>query len=345
MLNKEKVVNISVYGIFHAFVDFCCAAIVLSYIGKINVEELLKTVILYNCLAFGLQPIIGFFADKTGNARNYAIAGCGILSLSFLFLKNPFAAVLFAGIGNAFYHIGGGVVALKMSGGKSFMSGAFVAPGAIGLFLGAFICKVSSFPLFWLSGLMIAGMIIISMLDEPDEKKMPFEFCGNKMIMIVASGLILVSIAIRSFIGLSYEFSQKSYFLLMFLFILSVALGKLLGGLFADKFGMVRTCVIALLSSLPLLYFEINPFCEILGIMLFNFTMPVTLTALTDMMPRKKGFAFGLTTLFLLFGAIPPVLYNIKVSHNWVFVVVVLVSVIITGVGLKIFEVNKKDLT
>lgn len=344
MYSKEKIINISVYGIFHAFVDFCCAAIVFSYIGRLDVAELLEVIILYNCLAFGLQPLIGFAADKTGNARNYAIAGCGILALSFLFLKSPFLAVSVAGIGNAFYHIGGGVAALKMSEGKSLLSGIFVAPGAIGLFLGTLLYKFPSFQLYWLIGLMLGAMIVISMLDETPESKMPFEFRGNKIILIIASVLILISIAIRSFIGLSYNFSQKSHLILMFLFVISVALGKAFGGWFSDKFGMFKTGVFALTASLPLLYFAYNPFWEILGIMLFNFTMPVTLTALADMIPHKKGVAFGLTTLFLLIGALPPVLYNITVSRNFIFAVIVCVSVIITGTGLKIFELNKKDL-
>ena len=70
--------------------------------------------------------------------------------------------------------------------------------------------------------------------------------------------------------------------------------------------------------------------------------MPVTLTALADMMPNKKGFAFGLTTLFLLIGAIPPILYRITISHNLIFIMTVSVSIIVTAIGLKIFENNKK---
>jgi len=338
MLNGDKAVNISVYGFFHACVDFCCAAIVYSYIGKIDIEELFRMVIIYNALAFGLQPLVGFVSDKTGMARNYAIAGCGIIAFSFLFLKVPIIAVSLAAVGNAFFHVGGGSVILKISDGKSFLSGLFVAPGAIGLFLGAFLWKIPYFQLFWLSGLMVSGMIIISVLDEPAEIKTPFKFDGNKLLLWLTAFLILFSVAIRSFIGLTYDFSQKGHFMLMFLFVFGVAFGKAFGGWFADKFGMFNTSVAALLISLPLLFHAYNPFTEIFGILLFNFTMPVTLTALADMMPERKGFAFGLTTLFLLIGALPPLLYNIKITHTAVFVVIVSISIIATGIGLKIFE-------
>ena len=339
---RENTVNIAIYGIFHLFVDLCCAAIVYSYVGKIDLEQLITLVLLYNGVAFGLQPVIGLFADKTGRARNYAITGCAILAFSFCFLKIPTAAVFIAALGNAFYHIGGGSVALKLSGGKSLLSGLFVAPGAIGLFLGAFLWKLPSFEIFWLIGLMVGGVLIISMLDEPEEVKQTFKFDGSKLLLVLTALLILISVGIRSFVGLSYGFSRNNVFELMFLFIFAVAAGKAFGGWLADKFGMFNTSVTALLVSLPLLYYAHSPVFEIIGMFLFNFTMPVTLTALADMMPDKKGFAFGLTTLFLLIGALPPILYRITISHNLIFTVIVSVSIIVTAVGLKIFEMNKK---
>ena len=342
MNGREKAINITIYGIFHLFVDLCCAAVVYSYIGKIDIEQLISLILLYNITAFGLQPVIGLFADKTGMVRNYAIIGCGILAFSFCFLKIPSAAVIIAALGNAFYHIGGGSAALKLSGGKSLLSGLFVAPGAIGLFLGAFMWKIPSFEILWLSGLMVGGMLIISMLDEPSEVKQTFKFDGSRLLLVLTALLILISVGIRSFIGLSYGFSQKNVFLYMFLFVFGVAAGKAFGGLIADKFGMFNSSVIALLLSLPLLYYAHSPVFEIIGMFLFNFTMPVTLTALADMMPDKKGFAFGLTTLFLLIGAIPPILFRITISHNLIFIITVSVSVIVTAIGLKIFENNKK---
>ncbi|MBQ8563373.1 MAG: hypothetical protein IJ443_05755, partial [Firmicutes bacterium] len=45
-----------------------------------------------------------------------------------------------------------------------------------------------------------------------------------------------------------------------------------------------------------------SPLLSLAGILLFNMTMPVTLCALADLMPKNPGFAFGLTTLALLLG-------------------------------------------
>jgi len=341
MLNRENTVNILIYGIFHAFVDFCCAAIVYSFVGKIDITQLFSLVILYNVIAFGFQTIVGLFCDKTDNSRNYAIIGCGLLASAFFFLKLPYVAVLLAGFGNAFYHIGGGVATLKLSKEKAFLSGLFVAPGAVGLLLGSLLWKIPSFQLIWLSGLMVAGMIVISMLDESENIPAENKFKGNLFILTITAFLILFSIAIRSFIGLSYDFAQKSN-LMLFLFVFSLALGKALGGFFSDKFGMFNTSVSALAISLILLYFGTNPYFAILGIMFFNFTMPITLTALANMMPCRKGLAFGLTTLFLFIGALPAIVYKIKISQDILLAVIIGVSILVTATGLKMYEKNYK---
>ena len=56
-----------------------------------------------------------------------------------------------------------------------------------------------------------------------------------------------------------------------------------------------------LLSSLCFLLGN-HPVFGILALFLFNMTMPVTLCAMADLMPKHPGFAFGLTTLALLVG-------------------------------------------
>jgi hypothetical protein len=49
-----------------------------------------------------------------------------------------------------------------------------------------------------------------------------------------------------------------------------------------------------------------SPAAGIIGLLVFNLTMPVTLAAVAAMLPRgREGFAFGLTCLALFVGAAP----------------------------------------
>jgi FSR family fosmidomycin resistance protein-like MFS transporter len=88
-----------------------------------------------------------------------------------------------------------------------------------------------------------------------------------------------------------------------------VVLGKALGGVLADRHGFAPVAVGALLASLPLLVLApSSPAAGILGMLVFNMTMPVTLAVMANVLPERPGFAFGLTCTALVAGGLPPLL-------------------------------------
>jgi FSR family fosmidomycin resistance protein-like MFS transporter len=85
--------------------------------------------------------------------------------------------------------------------------------------------------------------------------------------------------------------------------------GKAAGGVLADRFGRAAVGVGAVVLSAPLLVVAPGVAAVgIAGMFLFNMTMPVTLVAIADVMPERPGFAFGLTCLALIAGALPVML-------------------------------------
>jgi len=81
--------------------------------------------------------------------------------------------------------------------------------------------------------------------------------------------------------------------------------GKAAGGIVGDRFGWLSTSVGALLLSLPLIAFLGHlPVALIAGFLLFQMTMPVTLTAVERLMPGRPGTAFGLACLALIAGSL-----------------------------------------
>ncbi len=89
----------------------------------------------------------------------------------------------------------------------------------------------------------------------------------------------------------------------------ALVLGKAAGGVLADRYGRIFVGVGALVASLPLLFFATrSPAAGVAGMLLFNMTMPVTLVAVADTLDERPGFAFGLTCLALMTGALPPLL-------------------------------------
>ena len=118
--------------------------------------------------------------------------------------------------------------------------------------------------------------------------------------------LLLGSIAIRSLVGMSASRGvPKSEWLLPGIAIAAFA-GKSIGGILADRFGWIVVTVGALILSAPWIAMGRQSMPSLLlGLLLFQMTMPVTLVAVARVMPRYPATAFGLTCLALLLGALP----------------------------------------
>ncbi|MEM4663078.1 MAG: hypothetical protein QXM75_03580 [Candidatus Diapherotrites archaeon] len=125
--------------------DAACAGIIFSGLSSYNenIANFVYLVLLYNVLAFGLQLAFGWVADKTKKPKEIAFLGV-ILTATPIFVTSPClaAAISLAGIGNAMFHIGGGVISLNLNPKKASAPGLFVAPGAIGLLFGILAGKL-----------------------------------------------------------------------------------------------------------------------------------------------------------------------------------------------------------
>ena len=68
---------LGVYGLSHAAVDAACAAILLAAVttGRIPAAQALIAFLLYNVLAFALQPGFGLLVDRWRAERTVAAVG------------------------------------------------------------------------------------------------------------------------------------------------------------------------------------------------------------------------------------------------------------------------------
>lgn len=332
--------NITIYGFTHALVDASCAAVVFAMPNASELDPVMFTVlvVLYNVLAFALQPILGFLSDRLKSPSKAAAAGCILTALAAVMIKHPVLAVSLAGVGNALFHIGGGAVCLNLKPGSAGPAGFYVAPGALGLFIGTMIGKGGYFnPWIFVIMLALASTFITTTQYHREESSTEGYVKHERFEIILI--LLLGSIAIRALVGLALELPWKTNVYLLTGFTLSVVLGKAVGGVLADRFGWIRTAVIGLIASAPLLSFGAgNPYLAIAGIFMFNLTMPVTLIAVSNMFPGYTGFAFGLTALGLISGSMPaftgirPVL-----GGKYIIFSIIIASTLMLYTGLKLY--------
>lgn len=336
--------NLIIYSFGHAVIDLISAIVVfsISRLNLISFNEFFNLVILYGLLAFGLQVVFGVMCDKFKSPKLFAELGIIFALLSIFFItKAPIASIVLVGIGNAIFHIGGGTISLNITPKKATAPGIYVAPGALGLFAGILIGKQGLLPMIYPIILLLLTFVLILITKKPkiDYQKRKIKKTNIFWMIVI---FILLSIIIRSFIGFMIIFPWKSKLILGIIFVMGVFLGKAFGGILGDKFGWMRVGVISLLISAFLLAFGANnPILGIVGIFLFNMTMPITLAAISNMFLGKPGFAFGLTVLALIIGALP-FYAEFKITNNLFYFATIIISAVAICIGLHFYDKFKQ---
>lgn len=406
-----------IYSVTHFTVDFSCVLLMTALMIPVleSREQWLICVTLYNFCAFALQLPAGAFADRLRRNPELSAFGCTLVMGAWLLmggwiaagaglaarLPGSFgiytAAAVTAGLGNAFFHVGGGVEILGRSGRRAALPGIYVSTGALGVFLAGQVFRSGPSKTLLMSGAALLLLAVSAALllwirrscrkyagadgvscstgaggegcntgasgaerrsgSPPAACDVPAEpaFCGNRDISKawypggkcgVDAGFYLIclclflTVCLRSCLGTVIHYSWNSDFLTGLLFVLGVAGGKALGGIFGDRLGWCRVGTFSLLLSAGALAAGFShPFFGILGIICFNMTMPLTLTALGELMPGHRGLAFGMTTFALFLGIVPSLLGNPgNLGRPVPLVLLVLLSALLLFVGLRMFE-------
>jgi len=299
---------VSTYSIIHFVVDFACAFLMFRSIA--GIPSSYACVLLYNFCAFAMQMPLGIIADKLNRNIAFAIFGCILVGAAYGFVHIPIAAVILIGIGNAMFHIGGGIDVLNVSEKKLSALGIFVAPGAFGIYYGAMLGKGSDVSAFFIPLVLLvaAGLLFVSYKAQKGKypKNATFSLDGIRSSHILLSiACLFCVVLLRSFVGLELDFSWKSIGNWGTVLICAVVFGKIMGGFAADRYGIRKTVFISLGIAAMLFLFPVIPLAGVTAVLLFNMTMPITLWVLAKLLPGAKGFAFGLLTFGLFIGFLP----------------------------------------
>ena len=152
-------VLLALYSLAHFWVDLSCA--LLAFRSLSASPDFALCLLLYNFCAFALQMPLGLLADRLDRNGAVAAAGCALVALAYA-VPLPLAAAVTAGVGNALFHLGGGIDTLNTGLDRSAALGIFVSPGAVGLFLGTLWGRGDAAPL-WAGPvglLVLAGAIL-----------------------------------------------------------------------------------------------------------------------------------------------------------------------------------------
>ena len=347
-----KIFPLAAYTFSHFAVDYLCFWILFGYFsaGISGTAAQALGFILYNFIAFGLQMVIGAYCDEH---RKFPSSALGCVLVLIAVLLSPFApwiSLVTTALGNAFFHVGGGIESLVHSGGKLYRGGVFVSAGALGVVLGTLHGTKLSFGNFIspkvlidpvLMALFCAVICYIANKKYPNLEDCDIKNAASEKIGIwLVLGLALLSVVIRSFGGTAIPMAWKTTMKLGLVSGFAAFLGKFFGGFAADLFGAKRTGIISLLASLPFIIFGSgNMVVSVIGIVLCNITMPITLGIVAEKLPKNPGIAFGLTTAALLLGAVPS--FFVMISGK---IFLLLPAVLVSAACIYFSAENKKSI-
>ena len=265
-----------------------------------------------------------------------AAAGCLTVALAYL-LPGTLPAAVIAGVGNALFHLGGGIDTLNVSEKKAAWLGVFVSPGAVGLYLGTLWGKGTSVSL-WLAPVVLlllsAGILLLCKRSFGSFRSgnSPLDLSGDLKALLP---LFLV-VVLRSYMGMNQGFDWKATGSWALILTLALALGKAGGGFLMDLTSPRFASALSLGLSAGLYLLSALPLPGTLAVFLFNMTMPVTLWAVAKVMPGAKGFTFGLLTFGLFLGSLPSWLgWPSLLTGPWSYALRALVSLLLLYPSLR----------
>ena len=298
------------YFYIHFVTEVLCFYILAHTIGN-NVLLWLMPFI-YDAFAFVPQSIIGYYSDKHPNI-NIGLIGiillvigfilCNITSIPYFYLK-----LIILCLGNACIHVEGAETTLRTSNGHLSSSAIFVSGGSFGVITGKLLAK-STMPYFLLVILaltMIPFNLLAKLYKKEDNTCSKFDYHNRS----INSGLIILMavfvVIVRGYMGYGIPTSWNKTVLQTIMLYVSMGIGKALGGILSDTFGMKKIAMISVLGALPFLLFGDNiMIISLVGITLFSMTMSITLGLLVSTLKKAPGLAFGLTTIGLFLGTAP----------------------------------------
>ena len=326
-------------GYLYFYVHFIVEVVCFFYLSRVTNDSMFVWLVpfIYDGLAFVPQSMIGYISDKYPKI-NMGLIGVILLVISYLIYGLTslpiYLSLILLAIGNALLHVSGAEDTLKSSEGKLSPAAIFVAGGSFGVVTGKLLAKTALNPLF----LIIAILTIIpfALLSKTyitkDSNTDKFNYVRedlNPSIVILVAVLVVI---IRGYMGYGIPTSWNKTTIQLIIFFCTMGLGKALGGILSDKFGIRKVAIASCLVAIPFLCFGDNiMLVSLIGVMFFSMTMAITLGILVSELKKSPGLAFGLTTIGLFLGTAPIFFIKLNMVGN---IIVIIVASILCAIAL-----------
>ena len=302
------------YFYVHFVTEVVCFFVLSRYVEDAPVAWLVSFT--FDMLAFVPQGLFGYVSDKHRKVA-FGVPGLALLGAAVLlqqFTAWTFVSLIVLCIGNAFTHVNGAEVTLRTANGSLSHSAVFVAGGSFGVVCGKLLA--SSGAPFWLVLVLAATAVPFAILAQMylSDGAATYDAVPCRAFRYnnprISKGLVILLattvVIVRGYMAYGIPISWKKTTLQTVILFCFMGVGKALGGILADLFGVKKVALASIAVALPFLLFgDRHMFVSLIGVMFFSMTMSVTLAVLVSVLPRSPGLAFGFTTIGLFLGTVP----------------------------------------
>jgi FSR family fosmidomycin resistance protein-like MFS transporter len=300
---------------------------------SLNFAQIGLITLTYQVTASLLQPLIGLYSDR--NPRPYSLAGGMCLTLAGLItlawagsFGTVLAAAALVGSGSSVFHPESSRIARLASGGQHGLAQSIFQIGgntgsAIGPLLAAWIIlpygqkSVAWFGLgallaiivLWQVGLWYKAHLGAARGRAPSRShqhalpRRTVAWSIATLVLLVSSKyfyLASLSSYYSFYLIAKFQLSVRSAQLLLFLFLLAVAIGTLLGGPIGDRIGRKRVIWVSILGAAP--FTLALPYANLYGTVILTFLIGLIIASAfsaivvfaQELIPHRVGAVSGL---------------------------------------------------
>ncbi len=306
MVRKEA---IAVQSVAHLAVDLACFFLLAGNVS-ITAETPLLTgtgYLIFLLISYGLRPFLGAVLDAYPKLHSQAI-GCLLVGLSLLLpTKWAWFALFPAGVGSALFHVGAFGESLAFARGYFSRCGAVISTGVFGAALGGLLPGlVKGWVLTVILLLLSLGCFFFAEARKYPRKIRSFR---NSITRELPEwGILIFTLLPLLFLCLTQTLLPATWAKGWFALWPAAAcmLGRLGGGIAADRFGPRKTVVISFcLAALLLGVFTHIPVLYCLGLAALCAPTAVSFGTATASLPEKPHTAVGACSAVLLLGTVP----------------------------------------
>ena len=336
----------NVTGWLYFYIHFVVEVVCFFFLSRVTNNSSFVWLIpfIYDGVAFVPQSIIGYISDKYPKI-NMGMIGVFLLVLSYLMFGlmnvNVYLTLIVLALGNAFLHIAGAENTLKTGKGRIAPAAIFVAGGSFGVITGRVLAMTSLNSLILLVPILsiIPFLLLADMYKREKDSCKDFNYVRTDISPYLIVLIAFLVVIVRGYLGYGIPASWNKSVVQNVIFFFTMGLGKALGGILSDKFGIRKVAIGSTLLAIPFLCFGDNlMIVSIIGVMFFSMTMAITLGILVSVLKKKPGLAFGITTIGLFLGTAP--IFFIKLTMQINIVLIIVISILCS---IALGYVLKKD--